>query len=236
MTEQSKTRDTELAEAIKKLISVPPVSSDFFARTAEAAFASDASTLRTIGRSRRGWRLVAAAVAAVVVAALAGGFVGAAITHAPAPASAASPVLAFTPASDWNSVVAPLPSKLQANNQVAWASNVPFQGGDAASGWPIETVKTLPADGVVVFASLAHTVDNPQTYPDRSEPLNLSDGYFLSSGYEGQPAPNVSVQMIYAHTRGQFILVQAWFGQNNPTDAQKQAAEEELARLVIPSS
>lgn len=233
MTEHSKIRDTELGEMIKKII-VPPLSSDFFARTADVALASDASSTHLISRSRRRWRVMAATAAAAAVAAVAGGFIGATITHAPAPASAASPVLAFTPASDWNSVVAPLPSKLQANNEVAWASNVPFQGGDLASGWPTDTVKALPADGVVVFASLAHTVDNAQTYPERSAPLRLSDGYFLSSGYEGQPAPNVSLQMIYAHVNGQFILAQVWFGQNTPTDAQKQAADDELARLVIP--
>jgi hypothetical protein len=114
-------------------------------------------------------------------------------------------------------------------------SNVPFRGGDLASGWPTATVEHLPADGVVVFASLAHTVDDPQTYPDRRAPLRLADGYFLSSGYEGQPASNVSLQTIYAHVDGQFVLVQVWFGRTAPTQAQKQAADAELARLAVPA-
>jgi hypothetical protein len=233
MTSESATRDTQLGEAIEA-IAVPELPQDFLARTAEMAIGSDARTATTVARSRRRWRIATVVAAAAVVAAVAGGFIGAAVTHAPAPARAASPVLAFSPATDWNSVVAPLPGKLQANNEVAWASNVPFEGGDLASGWPLNTVKKLPAAGVVVFASLAHRVDDPQTYPDRGAPLRLADGYFLSSGYEGQPASNVSLQMIYARVNGQYVLVQVWFGRNTPTDAQKQEADAELARLVIP--
>ena len=139
MTSDPESRDTELGQAIRR-IAVPELPHDFLARTAALA----------LGGSPQRRRILAVA----------------ATTHAPAPASAASPVLAFAPASDWNSVVAPLPGKLQTNNEVvAWAGNVPFQGDDLASGWPTDTVERLPADGVVVFASLAHTVDDPQTYP-----------------------------------------------------------------------
>ncbi|GEM_PF-6697765 len=234
MTSEQETRDIELGEAIRR-IPVPDLPDDFLARTSKIALHDEAPSRSGGVRSGHRWRIAAAVTAAATVAAIAGGFIGAAVTHAPAPASAASPVLAFSPASDWNSVVAPLPGKLQANNEVAWASNVPFQGGDLTSGWPTDTVKNLPADGVVVFASLAHTVDDPQNYPDRSAPLQLSDGYFLPSGYEGQPAPNVSLQMIYAHVNGQYVLVQVWFGQNAPTEAQRAEADAELARLVIPT-
>ena len=148
-------------------------------------------------------------------------------------ANATPPVLAFSPASGWNSVVAPLPSKLQANNEVSWASDVPFQGGDQASGWPIATVKNLPSGGVVVFASLAHTLDDPDLRGSHG-PAPTSRRLLPLVKYDGQPAPNVSLQMIYAHVNGQYILVQVWFGQNTPTAAQKQAADAELARLVIP--
>ncbi len=236
MSNETDTRDEYLRDAITK-IEIPPLSPDFFARTSELALAGDALVPNDRTRSRPGrWKMIVAAVAAVIAAAVAGGFIGAGVTHAPVAARASSPVLAFDPAADWNSVVAPLPSKLQANNEIAWASNVPFKGEDLASGWPNETVKTLPADGVVVFASLAHSVDDPSNYPDRAAPLHLSDGYFLSSHYEGQPAPNVSLQMIYARVNGQFILVQVWFGQPEPSTDQKQAAEQELARLAVPAA
>lgn len=235
MTDQ--TRDIQVRRAIEE-IAVPPLSNDFTARVMAAARQSDADHAATpprITRRRRTGRLALAAVALVAAASVAGGFIGASITHAPARASASAPVLSFAPVTDWNSVVAPLPSKLQANDQVAWASNVPFEGSDTASGWPTDTVKKLPPEGIVVFASLAHQVDNQGTFPERSLPLQLSDGYFLSSGYEGQPAPNISLQMVYAHVNGEYLLIQVWFGQNKPTDAQTQAADTELARLTVPT-
>lgn len=235
MTNQ--THDAQVRRAIEE-IAVPPLSKDFTARVVAAARESEpdhAPTPARITRPRRTGHLALAAAALVAAATVVGGFIGASITHAPAQASASAPVLSFTPATDWNSVVAPLPSKLQASNQVAWASNVPFQGSDTASGWPIDTVKRLPSQGVVVFASLAHQVDNQGSFPERSLPLQLSDGYFLASGYEGQPAPNVSLQMVYAHVNGHYLLIQVWFGQNKPTDAQTQAANTELARLTVPT-
>jgi hypothetical protein len=236
MTPQD-SRDLELGRTLERL-PVPPTSSSFFERLEAVVLADESNEVAELvpaRRSRRVWRLTAVAAAALVLVGVAGGFVGAAISHSSARAATPSPVLAFTPAKGWNSVVTPLPAKLQPNNEVTWASNVPFQGDDLASGWPKKTVTALPTEGIVVFASLAHSVDNPQAYPDRTAPLKLSDGYFLSSHYEGQPAPNVSLQMIYAHIDGQFLLVQVWFGNTSPTDSQRAAADQELARLSVPA-
>jgi hypothetical protein len=234
MNDQIEKRDEELGRAIEE-IGVPPLSEDFGARVATVAEAErGVADAHPPGRWRR-WRVAAAAAALAAVAAVVGGFIGAAVTHEPAPSNAASaPVLSFAPTSDWNSVVIPLPSNAQANDQVAWASNVPFQGSDAASDSPTDTVKALPQDGVVVQASLAHQVDDPQNYPERGLPLKLSDGYFLTHA-EGQPAPNVSRQIIYAHANGQYLLIQVWFGQLKPTEAQTQSADTELARLTVPT-
>ena len=230
MTDQHEIRDVELGRALET-IAVPPAATDLVERARERALEPSGSR-----RLRRSWRLVLAGVAAAVAVGVTGGFVGAAVTQSSAHALPTAPVLAFAPAAGWNSVVAPLPTNLQSNNQVAWASNVPFKGEDLTSGWPNETVKALPADGVAIFASLAHKVDDASTYPDRALPLELSDGYLLSSGYEGQPAPNVSLQLVYAHVRGQYVLVQVWFGRLDPTEAQRRAADAELARLAIPSA
>ncbi len=233
MTDLHEHRDAELGRMIET-ISVPPLSADFFTRTAQAASADSPPAASRLRRARPIWRLVAAAAAIAAAAALAGGFVGASLTHAPARAGASqASVMGFLPASGWNSVVAPLPSKLKANNQVTWASDVPFQGDDLASGWPNATVKLLPPDGVVIFASLAH-ISSPGGFTERSAPLKLADGNFFSSHFDGQPAPNVSLQLIEAHINGQYVLIQVWFGRLEPSDEQKRKADAELARLQIP--
>lgn len=234
MTDQHESPDRDLGRMIAK-IPVPPLSSEFFTRTAQAASAESPRAAGRLRRARPIWRLAAGAAAIAAVAALAGGFVGASLTHAPARASASrSSVMGFLPASGWNSVVAPLPSKLKANNQVTWASDVPFQGEDLASGWPNATVKLLPPDGVVIFASLAH-ISNSEGFTERSASLRLADGNFFSSHYDGQPAPNVSLQLIEAHINGQYVLIQVWFGRLQPSDEQKQKADAELAQLQIPA-
>ncbi|MGH2976568.1 MAG: hypothetical protein ACRDLL_17140 [Solirubrobacterales bacterium] len=57
----------------------------------------------------------------------------------------------------------------------------------------------------------------------------------LVNGYEGQPAPSVSKRIIYARVRGQYLMIQVWFGRHHPTQGQARAASAELARLVVPA-
>jgi hypothetical protein len=171
-----------------------------------------------------------------------GAFIGASVSNAQssriAPASgAATPVLAFLPSANWNTMETAIDTPaLPNNNQVAWAANVPFAPEDSMTGWPTNTTKTLPADGIVVFASLARykTID-PSIYPDQNLPLSLSDGRFHSSGYETQPAPNVSSDVIYAHVKSQYLLVIVWYGSNTPTHAMTTSAQDELNRLNVPA-
>ena len=54
--------------------------------------------------------------------------------------------------------------------------------------------------------------------------------------YQGQPAPNVSWFWISAPTGPtQGIGISVWMGRNDPTPAMKAAADQELARLTLPS-
>jgi hypothetical protein len=118
---------------------------------------------------------------------------------------------------------------------MALASTVPVIDAHAGSGSPTQTLRSLPRGGVIEQASLAQSVHDPENYPVRRLPLSLSDGYFLTRGYEGQPAPNVSKRIIYARVDHEYLLIQVWFGQQHPTPLQTCAAEAELARLVVPT-
>lgn len=150
---------------------------------------------------------------------------------APAPV----PVLSFVPAPGWNVVTTAVPPQQVGNLQVAWAANVPLRGSDAATTWPLQTGKSLPVRGIVVFVSAARAVDDPDLYRPRSVPLTLADGYFLPSAYENQPAPNVSLSIIYARIEHWYVLVHVWYGTNDPTNRMREEADAQLTRLNVPS-
>jgi len=147
----------------------------------------------------------------------------------------AQDTIGFATAPGWVTTTVALPDPLQANDQVAWASNVGFAAGDAPGRWPQQTVPGLPPHGIVIVASLADVVDDPSSYPDRTLPLSLSDGYFLARGYEGQPAANVSLQLIYAHVNGKYVLIQVFFGDLEPSADMLVAADAQLGRLIVPA-
>lgn len=197
---------------------------------------------RAVGAQDRRWRRslrafaarrpLALATASAVMFALLGGVVGA-VAASGSGATSTAPVLAFTPADGWNTLQTR--DATHAGIQFAWAANVPFAPADAATGEPIETVKTLPADGIAVYASTLPQVSEDAAYRDVLLPLKLSDGYFLTGQYENQPAPNVSKYLINAHVNGQYVFVEVYFGTPEPGAELLRAAGEELHRLSVPS-
>lgn len=216
-------RDLELGEMLER-IPVPPPPATLLER----------STRQAAGLAH--WRLKLAIVT-LVTGSLFGAIgvaAGALLAEPPAAPPERSEILTFRPAAGWNLVVTPLPEKLQDNNQIAWAANVPLAGGRAASGWSRDTVMTLGPGGVVVFASAARQVSDAASYDALDRLPTLDDGYFVADGYEMQPAPNVSVWMIECRCRGVYLTVQVWFGRNDPTDSDLEAARAELGRLVLP--
>jgi hypothetical protein len=238
-------RDDKLADLIG-LIVVPPESPEFFPRLRERAARSRRQRLLaliplpTSGRQGR-----IAVVAATAIFSLAAGVaIGATAPNrhdlvrpeTPRTATAtAPPVLTFEPASGWNVVQTALSATLSNTNQVAWAANVPIASPDSPSGWGVTTARSLPADGIEIFASGSTQVDTPSEYPTRSLPLNVTDGEFHTGQYENQPAPNVSwYGPVTAKVNGTFVLVNVYFGTPNPTQDLLAQAQDELNRLSAP--
>jgi hypothetical protein len=176
--------------------------------------------------------------AAVVVTAAAGIVVGLAAGHSRAAVrvEVRSPVVAFEPAAGWSVINSRVPAGQQQNIDIAWATNSTIRGTDVLTTWPTDTAKHLSGDEIVVYASFAKQVDDPGGYHDRHLPLDLTDGYFLSTNYENQPARNVSVYTISAHTDAGYLLIYVWFGRNTPDQLALANADAELHRVVVPAA
>jgi len=154
---------------------------------------------------------------------------------APAPSrSAKAPVLSFRPASDWNTIQTTIPNTPN-DQQVAWAANVPINDQDSVSGQPINTVRGLPADGIVIWAAALPAVSDQGNYSEGTLPVRLSQGHLLSGQYENRPGPNVAqVGPIQVHTSGQYLTVLVWFGTPTPSTQLRQTAQTELDKLQVP--
>jgi hypothetical protein len=144
-------------------------------------------------------------------------------------------VATFEPAPGWNTVNTTL-AEGQDALQVAWAANVPFVSETDPSGFPTETIRTLPPDGIVMTAIGPRPYTGRESFPELHEPLDLSQGVCAHDNYEGQPAENVSKCRIDAMVGEKLLNVVVWFGSNRPTDAIVAEANEELDRLVLPAS
>jgi hypothetical protein len=116
---------------------------------------------------------------------------------------------------------------------VAWAGNVPFVDDPGVSEFPDSTVRKLPPNGVVIETVGPRPYSGSADFPRLSLPLKLSDGYFHGDGYEGQPAPNVSVYFIDARIGDEVLNASIWFGRNEPTPAMLAEANSALATLSI---
>jgi hypothetical protein len=240
-TEGTDTRD-EFVKAMLEPLDGPPVSEEFLERLRRRVEDSPRRTW-----SRRFQTLpVRLAIATTwgLLCVGGGAFVGVSVSSAkPTPphkraAQQPSPVLTFNPNRGWNTMdTAVNTPALPNNNEVAWAANVPFAPEDSMTGWPTNTIRSLPANGIVVFASLArYQTDTPNLFSDQTLPLSLADGEFHSSGYETQPAPNVSADVLYAHVKSQYLLVIVWYGSNTPGSAITTAAQQELNALRVPDA
>jgi hypothetical protein len=215
-------RDKELSRALHEL-PVPPMSQDFFGRL-------NARLDRP--RPRRFMGVAALAAAALV----AGGFAGAELAGSSRAAS--TPVAAFAPAVGWNTVetnnrvtCATCPDKLD----LAWAANVPFAPQDTQTDWPTTTLKSLSAGAIVIV--VVGPFPSSASLPELKLPVRVEDMNFNQANWwEGQPAADVSGYWIGAHTTSdQNFDIYVWMGSDNPSSAMKAAADEELARLTLPS-
>jgi hypothetical protein len=144
--------------------------------------------------------------------------------------SAAGP--GFLPAAGWNVVqtgatVPPLAP-------TAMAANVPFAASDAALDRPpADTIHSLGPNGVLLHATFVRSDDTSGQgqYPARALPLRLSDA--RQGSLEGFPTAGETLRL-GAHAAGYEIDVLIVFGTANPSGPVRAAAQEELARLVVP--
>jgi hypothetical protein len=139
----------------------------------------------------------------------------------------------FAPSTGWNLVGSTF-AWGDGVGQVAFASNAAVVGDDATTGWPINTVRQLPSSGIVICVSLLpHVEGGSLVYPDRSLPLRLADGIFLTGQYEDQAAPNVSVYRLATQMDAQYATIEVFFGTPSPDGRMLRAAEEQLANFAV---
>jgi hypothetical protein len=120
----------------------------------------------------------------------------------------------------------------------AWASTVPYRNGPRDAP-PRETLETLPAGGIVVWAWLARDNRFPPTAEPRGKgpPLSLPikvgrlRGGF---GWEGQVG-DVSLYRLWGWIGEQYTLdLWIFYGRREPTEEQQAQAQDALDRLRLP--
>jgi len=191
---------------------------------------------RRIRRRRRGavvLGVVAVAALAVGVVRLAddggGGDEDLAVDEGAAPdtpdASTATGPL-FRPASGWNTVQTP---------GGAVAANVPLGPETASGSVPWDTVSQLGDGDVVVFAMVHPSTEVSRadgSFPPRDLPLSLDDAE--PGGLEGQP-DGVYAERLLGEVDGWNVDVVVFYGAADPSAETRAAAQEQLARLVVPN-
>jgi hypothetical protein len=193
----------------------------------------------TSRRSRRPWsrrapRLIAAGAgfAICVGAAFGAGLTVASDDEPPLFAEgAAGP--GFLPAPGWNLLNTGLTVPPQA--PFALAANVPPSERDRSTGGrPDETIRSLGATGVVLYALFipaGHVPSIDATFPERELPLRLTDA--RENSPQGPQPPGQTLRLL-ARIGGFDIDVTIYFGADEPSAAVRATAAEQLARLVVP--
>jgi hypothetical protein len=146
----------------------------------------------------------------------------------------------FPAAPGWSTVARP--GRIEANEaSMAWASTVPLLAEDL-SFWaesdtlgflPVETVRSLPPDGVVIVAWADPAGDRYAAAPQRELPLLVSDADVRLT-WEGQVAENVPEYVLWQRVNGWFLDVRLLFGTLHPSEETLALAQEQLSRLVLP--
>jgi hypothetical protein len=118
---------------------------------------------------------------------------------------------------------------------VIWAASTPFSEASGAD-FPHEALAALPADGIAVEIVAQPPQVDSASWTQLAPPLRLADGYFLGDSYKGQPAANVSTQIIQARLGDRALYVQVFFGRNEPSEAMRARANEVLGALSVAGS
>ncbi len=173
--------------------------------------------------------LALATIAAIAAAAFAAGFV-AAPTKAADAVRVAGP--GFLPAAGWATFQTGHTDAPQAPS--ATAANVEL-GADVFTGtFPWETIRRLEEGDVLLQATFYPTGESAavdEQFPERKLPLSFDDAE-AGAGLEGQPADVIAYRLL-AQVNGQNVDLFVFFG-NEPDAETRAAAQDELARLVVP--
>ena len=234
MTDTKEHGDTWVGDLLREL-PTPTLSVGFFPRVMAEMRSPRLDQRRRAGHlSEPGGRLILAltAVLTVALALPSGFFLGAASVNADPGIEPVNDVTSFASAPGWNTVTTtfgPSGQKLS----IAWAANVPFAAEENLSGFPSETVTSLPEGGIALVAIGPREYTGASSFPQLEDPLSLSQGSCVWDEYEGQPASNVSKCMVDVMVGDRLLNVIVWFGSTEPGPDTIAAANEELRRLTI---
>ncbi|HYX89763.1 MAG TPA: hypothetical protein VE753_10375 [Gaiellaceae bacterium] len=114
-----------------------------------------------------------------------------------------------------------------------WAASRAFVESPPRPDFPHETLAALPEDGIAVEIMVQPLQPGSASLPDLAQ-ISLVNGYFLADGYEGQPAPNVSSQVIEARMANHALYVRVFFGRTRPDAAMRASANRVLGSLFPP--
>jgi hypothetical protein len=144
----------------------------------------------------------------------------------------------FRPAPGWQTVTSP-------SGFSATAANIPL-GPDTLKGYmPWDTVERLE-DGDIVLYAMVYPTGNPArgpSFPKRELPLSLDDAV-TDISFEGQPE-HIYADRLDAQVNGWKIDLLIFYGggdpnavppvRSAPSAETRAAAQEQLARLVVPA-
>ncbi|MGH9197853.1 MAG: hypothetical protein ACRD1T_19185, partial [Acidimicrobiia bacterium] len=143
-------------------------------------------------------------------------------------------VTMFEPSDGWNIVLTTVDPAIPQDVAIVWVANVPFAPEESTTGFPVNTIRELPADGIVMTVIGPREYTGETIFPVTEFPLTVDQGLCNFDQYEGQLAPHVTQCLIDTMVNGKLLNVNVWFGTNTPSAALYEEADQELARLRIP--
>ena len=143
-------------------------------------------------------------------------------------AAAAAPSfgIGFLPADGWNVVQNGI---RRGRGTTAIAATIPLDSSDVTrGGFPRDTVAELPADGVLISATVYPNGYLPDwVLPRVRAPLHLTDAAF------GEPSPHRTYYRILANVNRQDVEIRIVFGAAVPPATATLEADRQLSRIVV---
>jgi len=140
----------------------------------------------------------------------------------------------FLPEKNWN--VMQSGTLDEAGKARAIAANVPIDLRDGLGGTPpLATLRSLPARGVLIFATFSPRGDpnEDDDYPARRSPLRLQHAERLAATNEASPLRRLSRYRLLAGIRGYNVDARIYFGEREPSSQALAAADSQLGRLAV---